>query len=208
MAPFRLLAVSDRLALPGGDLDPWLRAIADGPVDAVQIREKDLSDQKLFELVAHAREILPSRVALLVNRRVDVALAAGADGVHLTSDALPARELRRRFGADLLIGVSTHHVEEVERAREAGADYAVFGPVWATPSKSAFGPPHGLAELSRATAIEIPVLALGGVTISRAPEAAAAGAAGIAAIRLFSRPDDSALAPLAEVFTRHGTTAR
>lgn len=208
MAPFRLLAISDRHALPGGDLDPWLRAIAEGPVDAVQIREKDLSDRKLFELVARARDVLPSRVALLVNRRVDVALAAGADGVHLTSDALPPRELRRRFGPALRIGVSTHHVEEVERAHEAGADYVVFGPVWATQSKTAFGPPQGLAALSRAAAIGIPVLALGGVTISRAPEAAAAGAAGIAAIRLFSRPDDPALAPLADVFTRPGTTTR
>lgn len=204
----RLLAISDRLSLPGGDLDPWLRAIAGGPIDAVQIREKDLTDRGLFDLVVCARRALPDHVTLLVNRRVDVALAAGADGVHLTSDAVPPGELRRRFGRDLLIGVSTHHVEEVERAYEAGADYVTFGPVWETPSKRAYGPPQGLAALDRATTVGIPVLALGGVTISRAPKAAAAGAAGIAAIRLFAQPDDARLTPLAEVFTRPETTTR
>ena len=207
--PFpRLLAISDRRSFPGGDLDPWLRAIAEGPIDAVQIREKDLTDRDLFDLVVHARGVLPDRVALLVNRRVDVALAAGADGVHLTSDPMPPGELRRRFGRDMLIGVSTHHVEEVERAHEAGADYVTFGPVWETPSKTAYGPPQGLTVLARATAVGIPVLALGGVTISRAPEAAAAGAAGIAAIRLFAQPGDSRLTPLAEVFTRPETITR
>lgn len=201
MASPRLLAISHRLDLPAHDLGPWLRALADSPVDAVQIREKDLSDRAVLALVETARAALPRRIAVLVNRRADIAVAAGADGVHLTSEAVPAAELRRRFGPDFVIGVSTHHLEEVARAREAGADYVTFGPVWATPSKEAHGPAQGLDALSRAARVGIPVLALGGVTISRAREAAAAGAAGIAAIRLFARPDDPALASLAGVFS-------
>jgi thiamine-phosphate pyrophosphorylase len=98
---------------------------------------------------------------------------------------VPAAALRRRFGPGLLLGVSTHRVEEVERARDEGADYAVFGPVWETPGK---GPATGVEELARAAASGLPVYALGGVTIERFGEVAAAGAAGVAAIRLFQRP--------------------
>lgn len=186
---FRLLAISDRRSLPGGDLTGWLTGwlgdCAAAGVDMVQIREKDLGDRALWEITRSARAILPPGTRLLVNGRADVALAAGADGVHLPSDGVPAAALRRRFGPGLLLGVSTHRVEEVERARNEGADYAVFGPVWETPGK---GPARGVEELARAAASGLPVYALGGVTIERFGEVAAAGAAGVAAIRLFQRP--------------------
>lgn len=184
---FRSLAISDRRSLPGGDLAGWLARISAAGVDAVQIREKDLDDRSLWETVRAARALLPATVRLLVNGRADIAVAAGADGVHLPSGGVPPDALRRRFGPRLLIGASTHAVEEVERARDEGADYATFGPVWETPGK---GPPTGTGALARAAASGLPVYALGGVTIPRFGEVAAAGAAGVAAIRLFQRPSE------------------
>lgn len=184
---FRLLAISDRRSLPGGDLTGWLARVSAAGVDAVQIREKDLDDRSLWEIVRSTRALLPPTTRLLVNGRADIAIAAGADGVHLPSDGVPPAALRRRFGPGLLLGVSTHGVEEVERARDEGADYATFGPVWETPGK---GPPTGTGALARAAASGLPVYALGGVTIERFGEVAAAGAAGVAAIRLFQRPSE------------------
>lgn len=184
---FRLLAISDRRSLPGGDLSGWLARIAAAGVDAVQIREKDLEDRPLSELVRAARALLPPETRLLVNGRADVAVASGADGVHLPADGVPPAALRRRFGPGFLIGVSTHAMEEVERAQDAGADYTTFGPVWETPGK---GAPAGVEALARAAATGLPVLALGGVTMARFGEVAAAGAAGVAAIRLFQRPSE------------------
>jgi thiamine-phosphate pyrophosphorylase len=182
---FRLLAISDRRSLPAGDLAGWLAGLATAGVGAVQIREKDLGDGTLWEITRTARALLPPPLCLLVNGRADVAVAAGADGVHLPADGLPVAALRRRFGPGLLLGVSTHDPAEVARARDEGADYATFGPVWETPGK---GPSTGTAALARAAAAGLPVFALGGVTIPRFGEVAAAGAAGVAAIRLFQRP--------------------
>ena len=96
----------------------WLRAAGEAGIDAVQLREKDLDDRALYELTRLARSILPPAVRLLVNGRLDVALAAGADGVHLPADGVPAAALRARFGPGVLIGRSTHTVAEVERARD------------------------------------------------------------------------------------------
>ena len=187
---FRLLAISDRASLPEAGLAPWLAALAAAGVDAVQIREKDLDDRALYGLTRLARSALPPRTRLLVNGRVDIALAAGADGAHLPADGPPLAALRQRFGPGVLLGLSTHCVEEVGQALSDGADYVTFGPVWPTPSKTRFGPPLGTGELARAAAVGIPVYALGGVTLDRFGEAASAGAAGIAGIRLFQAPSD------------------
>jgi thiamine-phosphate pyrophosphorylase len=168
----------------------WFAALAAAGVDAVQLREKSLDDRALHALAALARSALPPPVRLLVNGRADIALAAGADGVHLPAGGVPAGALRVRFGADLLIGVSTHRLDEVEEARLAGADYVVFGPVYETPGKSGHWAPVGPQGLARAAAFEIPVYALGGVTLERFEEVAAAGAAGVGAIRLFQRVDE------------------
>jgi thiamine-phosphate pyrophosphorylase len=195
--PFRLLAIS-QLAQPGtaaaggsarDEASSWFAALAAAGVDAVQLREKQLDDLDLYELARRARAALPPPGLLLVNGRADVALAAGADGVHLPADGVPAGALRTRFGGRLLIGVSTHHLKEVERARREGADYAVFGPVYPLPPASGHGPAAGLAALARAAALGIPVYALGGVTLERFAEVAAAGAAGVAGIRLFRAGD-------------------
>ena len=187
---FRLLAISDRASL-GRDLPEWLRDLADAgtpEIVAVQLREKDLDDRALYGLTRLARSALPPKVRLLVNGRLDIALAAGADGAHLPADGVPISALRQRFGPRVLLGRSTHNLEEIERARSEGADYVTFGPVYETPSKAAFGPPLGLESLKRATELGIPVYALGGITLSAFGEVAAAGAAGVAGIRLFQDP--------------------
>jgi len=192
---FKALAISDRATLPERDAAAWLADLAraaQGGLCAVQIREKDLDDRAVYGLTVLARSLLPPAVPLLVNGRLDIALAAGAGGVHLPADAPPAAALRARFGPDVLLGVSTHHLDEVEAARRGGADYVTFGPVYPTPSKAGCGPPQGVAALARAAAVGIPVYALGGVTLSRLAEVASAGAAGVAGIRLFQPPFDLA----------------
>jgi thiamine-phosphate pyrophosphorylase len=187
--PFRLLAISQLATLSGGGGGDaalgWFAALAAAGVDALQLREKRLDDLSLWQLARRARAALPPPAVLLVNGRADLALAAGADGVHLPADGVPAGAVRARFGSGLLIGVSTHRPEEVERARRDGADYVVFGPVYPTPAKAGFGKPAGPRALARAAALGIPVYALGGVTLERFAEVAAAGAAGVAGIRLF-----------------------
>lgn len=168
-------------------------------VDWIQLREKDLSGK---ECAALTREVL-RRVAhtppntscvprVLVNDRLDIALAERARGVHLGENSLPVEDARRLIGAaqpppqDFLVGVSCHSIEAVKSAARAGSDYVFFGPVFATPSKSVFGEPQGLPRLAQAChAVEIPVIAIGGITLENAAQCLASGAAGIAAIRLF-----------------------
>ncbi len=182
----RLMAISDRRTL-GRSLDDWLRDLGN-LVDAVQLREKDLSDRELFELACRLRARAAPAAAMLINGRADIALASGCAGVHLTSNGLPVAALRRRFSGALLIGCSTHRAREVEAARRAGADYAIFGPVFATPSKAPYGSPRGLDGLRRAVAHGLPVLAIGGIGPDRMAQVAAAGAAGVAGIRAFFDP--------------------
>lgn len=196
---FDLLAISDRASLDI-PFPEWLARLAAAGVGAVQVREKDLDDRAVLELARQARAALPPPATVLVNGRLDLALAAGADGAHLPADGVPAAALRRRFGDGVLLGVSTHSVEEVERALHGGADYVTFGPVWPTPSKERYGPPLGIGELARAARIRIPVYALGGVMLSRFGEAAAAGAAGVAGIRLFQ---GTALAEVVDAARQH-----
>jgi thiamine-phosphate pyrophosphorylase len=166
------------------------RAVAAG-IDWIQIREKDLEVRSLVELVRFAvAEARSASTKVLVNDRLDVALAAGAAGVHLGENSLPvesASEWRRSAGRlDFRIGVSCHSLESARAAERGGADYIFFGPVFATPSKASFGSPQGIERLREVCAtVEIPVLAIGGVSAENAPACVEAGAAGIAAIRPF-----------------------
>ena len=160
------------------------RAVAAG-VDAIQVREKDLAARELAALV---RRVLAAGARVLVNSRVDVALACGAHGVHLPGGSIAPSEWRGIVPAGFLIGVSAHDVEEVRRAEAEGADFAVFSPVFAPLSKAAYGPAQGLARLAEAArAVGMPVLALGGVTETNTRECLAAGAAGVAGISLFQQ---------------------
>ena len=165
-----------------------VQVAVDTGVSLFQIREKVLSARVLYELTSRAAEITRgSSTRLLVNDRSDIARAAGADGVHLTGQSLPASVVREICGLEFLIGVSTHSLEEVLAAGDQGADFVVFGPVFATESKLAFGAPQGLEKL-RAVSSEagsIPVLAIGGVSLENMESCLEAGAHGVAAIRMF-----------------------
>jgi len=197
--PFRLYLVTDRTLVAGGDLGRAVRrallAVPPGTV-GVQLREKDLAGRALLDLACALREITRAAGApLLVNDRVDVALLCEADGVHLPADGMPIRDARRLLGPGRLIGVSTHAPAEIASAAAGGADFAVFGPVFATPSKAQYGPPLGTGALAAAVAASpLPVFALGGVEATTARACLAAGAAGIAAIRAGLGAPDPAVA--------------
>jgi thiamine-phosphate diphosphorylase len=170
---------------------------ADAGADAVQLREKDLSGRALFELTVAALA-RAGNAKIIVNDRLDAALAAGAAGVHLGGESLPVAEVVQfraagRAPAGLLIGRSCHSVEEALQAERDGADYVFFGAVFATPSKAGFGPPQGIDALAAVCRrVQIPVLAIGGITLENASACTAAGAAGVAAIRLFQDSEDVA----------------
>ena len=166
-----------------------VRAAVDAEVPLFQIREKSLPARVLFELVARAAELTHgSKTRLLVNDRSDIARAAGADGVHLTTQSLPVEVVRKICGAEFLIGVSTHSLDEARAARSAGADFVVFGPVFETDSKRAYGPPQGVDKLSEVTRElgEFPVVAIGGVTLENVDDCFHAGASGVAAIGMLN----------------------
>jgi thiamine-phosphate pyrophosphorylase len=169
------------------DILRLIHAAVDAEVPLFQIREKSLSARALYEVVVRAVSITRgSRTRLIVNDRIDVARAAGADGVQLTAHSLPANVVRTTWGSEFLIGVSTHSREEAQAARAGGADFVVFGPVFETESKRAFGPPQGLDKLRDVTRAldEFPVLAIGGITLENIPACLAAGARGVAGISL------------------------
>lgn len=181
--------------LPRLQLDAIGKAARAG-CQLIQIREKDMSAKALgaFTLAAIERA-RPHGARVLVNDRFDVAMATGADGVHLRASSIPAREVRaiaaKKGLNDFLIGVSTHSIVEARRAEEEAADFIVCGPIYDTPSKRAFGAPLGLdvfAEIRNA--VKIPVLALGGINLSNYHGLLRRGAAGIAAIGLFVDPDN------------------
>lgn len=184
-----LMLVTDRSLAPLPLPQAAARAVAGG-VNIVQLREKDLPARDLLALAAALRAAIAGRALLVVNDRADVALAAGADGVHLPEDGLPVAEARRLVGPARLVGRSVHSVDAAVRAEADGADYIVVGPIYPTrshPDAPAAGP--GLLSQVR-RAVRVPVLAIGGVTAATAAEALAAGASGVAVISAILGSED------------------
>jgi thiamine-phosphate pyrophosphorylase len=210
--------VTDRRSLPGSSRDVYdvlgekIAATIAAGIDWVQIREKDASAKRIASLIARSTVASTSSASprtpasgersigtrLILNDRLDVALAEGLGGVHLGELGLPvheAKQLATRIAAerDFLVGASCHSLEAASAAARDGADYIFFGPVFATPSKAVFGAPQGLRCLAEVcAAISIPVLAIGGITLENAQFCLHAGASGIAAIRLFQDASDVA----------------
>lgn len=180
--------ITNRRSLPAGVglIDNIAHNLTAG-VEWVQIREKDLSARDLFDLTKQVLDLPnPHGSKILVNTRIDVALAAGAAGAHLPAGSPPPRNWRSFTPPEFLIGVSCHTIDEVRAAQDQGADYAVFGPVFPPRSKAAGLEPRGIEGLAQAVdAVSIPVLALGGITVTNAEDCILAGAAGIAAISLY-----------------------
>ena len=207
----RVYLITDRHATGGRFLSDVVAAALQGAGSAgsqvaVQLRAKDLSARALVELARELRTITSAAgAALFINDRVDVALAVNADGVHLPAGALSVRDVRA-LAPDLCIAVSTHDRTEVELAAQSGADFVVFGPVFDTPSKRAYGPPKGLQALAQACCCSIPVIALGGIDNNNAENCIRMGAYGIAAIRAVIAADDAAVA-LARLLAICGKTA-
>lgn len=190
--PGPLYLITDRsLCREYGLVDTVERAL-EGGVSMVQLREKDLGDEELLELAAALRNATArAEVPLLINGRVDIALATGADGVHLSRSTPGLDRARNRLGPQALIGFSAHNLEEIRLAESIDADFVTFSPIYPTPSKSAYGPPLGIEALREAcTRTELPVYALGGVTAGKVAEIRPAGAAGFACIRALLAAED------------------
>lgn len=211
MVDFNLYLITDRHQTAGRELPAVVADALAGGVTAVQLREKDLPARQLLELALELRGLTRRHGArLLINDRVDVALAAEADGVHLGVASIPVADARRLLGYDKLIGYSSHGVDEALAAQQAGADFVTFGPVYPTPSKAAYGPPLGVGLLAEAAAVlSVPVFALGGVALRSIPEVIDAGASGIALISaIISSPDpESSSRTILEALRNHVESA-
>lgn len=181
---FHLLLVTDRSVVRGRSLPSALQEAVDAGVPAIQLRERDLPTRELFLLAQQVHATTRGRaVPLIINDRVDLAVALDLDGVHLRATSLPVPVARRVVGEHRLVGVSAHSVEEVQRAGDEGADYVILGPIFETPSKREFGAPLGLTVLAAACRhSSVPVFAIGGITRERIEVVRDAGAFGVAMI--------------------------
>jgi len=193
---FSLCLVTDRSQV-AGTLEEAVEACLGAGLKAVQLREKDLAARDLLSMARGLRESTRRHGAkLLINDRADVALAVGADGVQRAGTSLPVSALRSISPPGFLIGASVHSVAEARAAEPEGADFLLFGPVYDTPSKRQYGPPQGVAALERvASAVRLPVFAVGGVTPARVAEVTRAGASGVAVIAAILGSDGGADRP-------------
>jgi thiamine-phosphate pyrophosphorylase len=191
------MAVTDRRAAGARSILEAIRSAISAGADLIQIRERDLGGAELLRLTRDVLETAKEaggRCRILVNDRLDVALSAKASGVHLPSQGLPIGLARRHVPKKFQIGRSVHSLSEARLAEKEGADYLVFGPIFQTPGKEAFGPPAGPAGLLKvAEAVHVPVWAIGGVNPETAAELRGLPIAGVAAIRaLLGAPDPAA----------------
>jgi len=185
LAELTLYLITDRKLIPhSSSLTDAVEDALKAGVKAVQLREKDLPVRELLALAYRMREVTTRYSAMLfINDRVDIALCTEADGVHLGRSGIPVHAARKLAGRRLLIGASTHHLEEALAAEREGADFITFGPLYDTPSKRKYGEPVGLGALHTVSEqISLPVLGIGGITTGRVKEVLNAGARGVALI--------------------------
>ncbi|RJQ22848.1 MAG: thiamine phosphate synthase [Nitrospiraceae bacterium] len=197
---FRLYLITDRkqfketsnFSLPTSHLITASRQALKGGVKAIQLREKDLGTRELLKLAYKMRELTKTYNAkLFINDRFDIALAVGADGVHLTQNSVTPDIVKRVAGRKLLVGASTHSLKEAKAAEKAGADFLTLGPVYRTPSKLKYGKPLGIDVLKNVCSkVKIPVFAVGGIKSQRVKEVMEAGAYGAAMISEILGADD------------------
>jgi len=190
-----LYLVTDRKQTGGRDPVEVLAQALTGGVRAIQLREKDLDTIQVYRLAERLLSMTrKAGAALIVNDRVDVAMALGADGVHLTRKSLPPKEARALVGPGMLLGISCHSLADVREAVEGGVDFLVLGPIYETPSKAPYGVPLTPAILPQARAIcSVPILAIGGISTTRVLEVIQAGADGVAVISaVLAAPDPAA----------------
>ncbi|NVN89969.1 MAG: thiamine phosphate synthase [Desulfuromonadales bacterium] len=206
---FPLYLITDRHQTAGRPLTDVVRAVLQSGVRAVQLREKDLPDNELLALAEILRTVTHEFGArLLINSRLDICRAVGADGVQLGIEGISVAEARRSLGEGMLIGYSAHSVAEACSAESAGADFVTFSPIFHTPSKAAYGEPVGLERLREAcTALTIPVFALGGIKQANIAEVMSAGTRGIALISAIIAANDpaDAASSLLKTIERHDT---
>ena len=188
----RLLVVTDRHQTKGRPLISLLQRVLAAGISTIQLRDRDLSPRELVALAREVRVVTGScNSQLLINDRIDVALALEGVGVHLRSNSLPPSVARRLLGPQRLMGISVHSVEEAVQAESQGADYIVLGPIYETPSKQMFCPPLGIQTLEKSCRlVRIPIIGIGGVTTKRAREMRRAGAFGVAVITAILGADD------------------
>lgn len=189
---FNFYLITDRTQCGGLRLIDVVEDALKGGVRAVQLREKDLSGRELYELAYDMRKLTARYDSrLLINDRVDIAIAVDADGVHLGLNSMPVHRVRRLLGPDRLIGFSCHNQVNAIMAQESGVDFITFGPVYYTPSKAVYGKPVGVEKLEAVThALQIPVFALGGIKTEYISEVMAAGASGISLVSAVIASDD------------------
>jgi thiamine-phosphate pyrophosphorylase len=195
---FDLYLVTDRSQTHGRDLLSVVERALEGGVKAVQLREKELSGGALYRLAEKTRQLCEKyQAALFINERIDVALAVDAAGVQLGGASLPFTSARELLGADKCLGVSTHSLKEALEAKQAGADFVLFGPVYFTPSKAAYGAPQGTAVLKEIVEkIPLPVYAIGGIKPANTDEVRGTGVRGIAVISAIMSANDPKFATL------------
>jgi thiamine-phosphate pyrophosphorylase len=188
---FKLYLITDRTQTKGRDLLWLIEQALDAGVKAIQLREKDLAGRDLFSLAEKASQLCRNYgSSLFVNDRLDIALAVNAAGVQLGNASVPIALARQLLGAQKMIGVSTHSFNEALEAQRQGADFVLFGPVYFTPSKAAYGAPQGLDELKEIVGkISLPVYAIGGIKLENILDLRSMGVSGVALISAIMSSD-------------------
>ncbi len=188
----RLYLLTDRHNTSQRPLASVISQAVEAGVRMIQVREKDLDTRQTIELIRKLKPLITQyHGKVLLNDRVDLAIALDADGVHLRSDSLPLPLARRMMGKDKLLGISTHSVKDVQKAEDEGADFVVLGPIYDTPSKQIYGAPLGLHTLEAACrTCRLPIFAIGGMKPEHVHDVMSSGAYGIAVISSILQASD------------------